>query len=42
LGPWVKGEAHFVEGQETDRILRLFRKKYGLTGKISDSFCCVE
>ena len=37
LGPWVKGEAHFVEGEEKDRILGLFREKYGMTGRISDS-----
>jgi len=38
LGPWVKGETRFVEGEEKDRILALFRKKYGMTGRISDSF----
>jgi len=28
-GVWVDGEARFVEGDETRRILGLFRKKYG-------------
>ncbi|MDG6904190.1 MAG: PPOX class F420-dependent oxidoreductase [Nitrososphaerota archaeon] len=38
LGPWMKGEAHFVEGEEANRILRLFRKKYGITGRMTNLF----
>ena len=38
LGPWTKGEAHYAEGQEKDRILALFKKKYGLMARMSDSF----
>ena len=29
-GDWVDGEARLVEGEESERILELFRKKYGL------------
>jgi len=33
-GEWVKGEAHFVEGNEAKRILELFNKKYGFMIKL--------
>jgi uncharacterized protein len=33
-GDWVKGEAHFVEGEEARLILKLFNKKYGLMIKL--------
>ena len=29
-GEWVDGEARLVEGEESGRILELFRNKYGL------------
>jgi len=38
LGSWVKGEAHFVEGEEAKRVFKLFRKKYGIIGRIIDFF----
>jgi uncharacterized protein len=38
LGSWVNGKAHFVEGEEGTKILRLFRKKYGIMGRITDFF----
>ena len=38
LGSWVKGEAHFVEGEEANHILNLFKKKYGIIGRIIDFF----
>ena len=38
LGSWAKGEAHFVEGEEASRVLKLFRKKYGIMGRITDFF----
>jgi len=37
-GPWVEGEAHFVEGGDADRILKLITKKYGLGGEILEFF----
>jgi PPOX class probable F420-dependent enzyme len=33
-GNWVKGEAHFVEGEDAKRILKLFNKKYGFMIKL--------
>ncbi len=33
-GNWLRGEAHFMGGTETDQILRLFDKKYGLMGRL--------
>jgi len=38
LGSWVKGEAHFVGGEQADHILNLFKKKYGIMGRITDFF----
>ena len=38
LGSWVKGEAQFVEGEEAKRVFKLFRKKYGIVGRIIDFF----
>lgn len=38
LGSWIKGEAHFVEGEEATRILQLFKKRYGIMGRIIDFF----
>jgi len=38
LGSWVKGEAHFIEGVEAKRVFKLFRKKYGIIGRIIDFF----
>ena len=37
-GPWVDGNAHFIEGEEKERILKLVKKKYGMMGGIVDSF----
>jgi uncharacterized protein len=37
-GSWVDGEAHFVEGEEAQRILKLFKKKYGITAWLIDSY----
>ena len=37
-GSWVDGVAHFVEEDEAQRILKLFKKKYGLTARILDSY----
>jgi PPOX class probable F420-dependent enzyme len=31
-GSWVDGEAHVLEGEERDRILKVFRKEYGAIG----------
>ena len=28
-GDWMKGETHFVDGEEAKRVLNLFNKKYG-------------
>ena len=33
-GDWVKGEAHFVDGEEAKRVLAAFNKKYGFMIKI--------
>jgi uncharacterized protein len=38
LGSWVNGAAHFVEGEQAIPILKLFRKKYGIMGRITDFF----
>ena len=38
LGSWVKGEAHFAEGEEAKRVFKLFKKKYGIIGRIIDFF----
>ena len=35
-GSWVDGEAHFVEGEEAERIIKLIKKKYGMMGGIAD------
>ena len=37
-GSWVEGEAHFVEGEEAQRVLKLLKKKYGVIGRIIDSY----
>lgn len=37
-GPWFDGEAHFVEGEEAARILKLITKKYGLGGEVIEFF----
>jgi PPOX class probable F420-dependent enzyme len=33
-GDWVKGDAHFVDGEQASRILELFKRKYGILGKM--------
>jgi uncharacterized protein len=33
-GDWLKGEAHFVDGDEAKRVLKLFNKKYGFMIKL--------
>jgi len=33
-GEWVDGEARLVEGEESGRVLGLFRKKYGFQIKV--------
>lgn len=35
LGTWAEGEAHFVEGEEATRVLKLLRKKYGFVGALA-------
>lgn len=35
LGSWIRGDAHFLEGKEADPIQELFRKKYGMMGRLS-------
>ncbi|MGA2664999.1 MAG: PPOX class F420-dependent oxidoreductase [Nitrososphaerales archaeon] len=38
-GTWVEGEAHFVTDVEvSSRMQRLFKKKYGLVGRIIEFF----
>lgn len=37
-GPWAEGEAHFVEGEEVERIMKLFKKKYGTGLRLTDFF----
>jgi len=32
LGVWLEGDAHFLEGQENEKFLHLFRKEYGTVG----------
>jgi PPOX class probable F420-dependent enzyme len=34
LGAWVGGEAHVVEGEECERLKKLFRKEYGAVGNL--------
>ncbi len=36
-GSWVEGEAHFVDGEEAERMVKLFKKKYAVTGWIIDA-----
>jgi uncharacterized protein len=31
-GPWVEGEALMLEGEDKERILKVFRKEYGAIG----------
>jgi uncharacterized protein len=31
-GTWVEGEAELLQGNERDRILRLFKSEYGMVG----------
>ncbi len=38
IGDWVEGDAHFIEGDEAARILRLCRKKYGIMGRVVSFF----
>jgi len=38
LGPYVDGEARFVEGEDAQRIMRVIKKKYGILGAIVDFF----
>lgn len=37
-GPWFDGEAHFIEGVDADRVLKLITKKYGIGGEILEFF----
>jgi PPOX class probable F420-dependent enzyme len=37
-GQWVDGEAHFIEGQEADRKIEMFKKKYGSGLRFTDFF----
>src|SRR5271169_2541918 len=37
-GQWVDGEARFIEGQEADRKIGLFKKKYGTGLRFTDFF----
>ena len=32
IGAWVEGEAHMLEGDDRDRMLKVFRKEYGALG----------
>jgi PPOX class probable F420-dependent enzyme len=32
VGAWVEGEAHVLEGEEQERMLKVFRKEYGAIG----------
>jgi uncharacterized protein len=36
-GSWADGEASFMEGEEAERINKLFKKKYGVVGWFLDS-----
>ena len=38
LGAWIEGKAHLLNNDEAEQILKLFREKYGITGRLSDSF----
>jgi uncharacterized protein len=38
LGTWMKAEAHIVEREKATQMLQLFRKKYGMMGRIFDFF----
>jgi len=31
-GAWVDGEAHILEGDESDRMMKIFEKEYGAVG----------
>jgi uncharacterized protein len=31
-GTWAEGEAHLLEGEENDRMLKVFKKEYGTLG----------
>ena len=37
-GTWVKGEAHVLQGQESDRIMKVFREEYGTVGNMIVGF----
>ena len=37
-GQWVDGEARFIEGQEADQKIELFKKKYGAGLRLTDFF----
>jgi uncharacterized protein len=37
-GQWVDGKARFIEGQEVDRKIELFKKKYGSGLRFTDFF----
>ena len=32
MGTWVDGETHLLEGEEKDRMLKVFKKEYGTIG----------
>jgi hypothetical protein len=38
IGAWVEGEAHMLEGEERDRVLKVFKKEYGRIGYSMVSF----
>ena len=31
-GNWFEGEAHVLEGEENDRMMKIFRERYGAVG----------
>lgn len=35
-GQWIDGVAHFADAAEAERIIKLFRKKYGMTAAMTD------
>ena len=37
-GQWVDGKARFIEGQEAERKIELFKKKYGSGLRFTDFF----
>ena len=37
-GQWVDGEARFIEGQDADQKIELFKKKYGAGLRLTDFF----